>query len=224
MLRRALVVLTLAACASGGFACGDLRREAADGGASTVDAPSGPPPLATVSGGACASGATGQTAFRVRFDPEPSDAGGATPVTEVLGLSDDPTFFSVSTFIGPGGHAPTFAGETLGTGGIALDKTNGIDVTFSLRNLPPIRCVTLALLTRSNTPGTSASFQWSGGHGSGKSPPGSVGATATNAWVKTDVTSELGGVDFHDNLRMNAGPPSDALIVQRIELCVELTR
>lgn len=222
MLVRGATLFAFVTCASV-VACGELRREAPDGGPAvgTVDAAApGPPPLGSVTGGPCTSGAKGATALRVRY--EPGDAGNAVPVVEAFGLADDAGFFDVSTFVGVGGHEPTFAEATLGTGGIALDQTNGVDVKMSLQNLPPIHAVTLALLARSNTPNVSSSFQWSGGHGSGKSPPGSVGATATNVWVQADATRELGAVDFHDVLRITAGPPSNTLIVQRIELCIDL--
>ena len=109
----------------------------------------------------------------------------------------------------------------LGEGGLELSGTVFIDVELSTAGLPPVRGATLAIYGRSFNTTTSGSFSWMSFSGAGASPYAGVSNAAPYRWYLADATSALPAGDGSTLLRIEAGPPSNALVVNRVELCFD---
>ncbi len=81
--------------------------------------------------------------------------------------------------------------------------------------------MTLAIFGRSFSTTTSGSFSWQTFDGTGSSPWGTVANSAPYEWYAADATTEFSPGDGGVLLRIRAGPPSDALIVNRVEVCFD---
>ncbi|MBK7396412.1 MAG: hypothetical protein IPJ34_08965 [Myxococcales bacterium] len=167
-----------------------------------------------ITGGPCSSGAPGATAFRIRW----VDSGGTATVSyEVTGLPDK-SGFKVAAYSTSFGYTPAFSDKFLAVGGLDLSSPQFVDVDLSTVGLTSIKTATLSLYGRSFATGASGSFLWNTFDGSGTS--GSISNVAPYHWDSTVITSGLGPGKVH-KLRIKPGPPSSALVIHRIELCIE---
>ncbi|MCB9592009.1 MAG: hypothetical protein H6719_04690 [Sandaracinaceae bacterium] len=174
----------------------------------------GPPPGAT-----CLSGGTGTHVLRFRWAGSLGD-----PVAYVVYEANtlpDTTRWHVSAASRSIGYRPVFADPFLGEGGLDLSGTVFIDVELSTSGLSRVRNATLAIYGRSFNTTTSGSFEWMSFSGSGASPYAGVSNAAPYAWYGASATSALPAGDSGTLLRIEAGPPSNALVVNRVEICFD---
>jgi len=212
-----------AATGDGGLPDGGLRDGGApDGGARDSGAgDAGPPDSGPRDAGlgGCISGATGTHAVRFRWDG--SGSGSTAYVVYERNQLPDTSRWHVSAASTSIGYRPVFADIFLGVGGLDLEGTAFIDVELSTSGLSSIRNVTIAIFGRSYATTTSGSFRWQTFDGIGASPSGSVANSAPYAWYRADATTEFSPGDSGVLLRLRAGPPSNALIVNRVEICFD---
>jgi hypothetical protein len=170
-----------------------------------------------ISGGPCSSGARGATAFRIAW----IDSGGqATVRYEVNGLPDR-TRWHAGAYGYTIGFTPAFGDPFLGAGGLQLDGSDFVDVELSTANLSHITSATLAIEGRSYNVDTDGSFNWQTFTDVGATPTDFVSNIAPYRWYAADATSAFAPGDSGVLLRIKAGPSSESLVVQRIELCME---
>ncbi len=117
------------------------------------------------------------------------------------------------------GYRPVFDDTFLGEGGLDLHGTGFIDVELSTSGLSSLSGVTIAIYGRSFATTTSGSFTWQTFDGTGAAPSGSVANSAPYEWYLADATTEFSPGDDGALLRIYPGPPSGALIVNRVEIC-----
>lgn len=183
-----------------------------------------------IGGGPCASGGSGATAFRVRWAGSGSGST-AYPVYEVTGLPDK-TGFKAGAYGYSIGYTPTFEDPFLGVGGLRLDSSAFVDIDFSTSGISSISRATLSIFGRSYNTTASGSYNWQTFDGTGSTPTGAVSNSAPYQWY--GPLGYLGSGPIGDvlaviktgktiKLRIKAGGPSGALIVNKIELCLEAT-
>ena len=174
-------------------------------------------PAGVITGGPCLSSATGATAFRVHF----MSAGGQASVSyEVNGLPDK-TRWKVGTYGYVIGFTSSYVDPFLGPGGDGLDDSDFIDIELSTQGLSHIFRATLAIFGRSYDVDTNGSFNWQTFTDVGAAPDNLVSNISPYAWYAADATSAFAAGDGTALLRIKAGPNSDSLVVNRIELCME---
>jgi hypothetical protein len=183
------------------------------GGTSTTDAGDGN----IISGGPCSSGAAGQTAFRIRFT---NASGTAQVVYEAFGLPDHSNEHA-GAYGYQIGFTPPFVDPFLGAGGLGLDDSDFVDLEMSTGGLATIRSATLAIYGRSYAVSTDGSFNWQTFDGTGATDVDFVSNVPPYRWYRANVLGELGAGEAHVLIRIKAGPSSDSLVVNRIELCVD---
>ena len=192
----------------GGGADGQAGADAATGG---LDAAPG-----VITGGPCASGATGATAFRIRW----ADAQGeAYVVYEVDGLPQG-SGDRAGAYGYVIGFTPSFVDPFLGDGGVQLDDSDFIDLQLSTAGVSSIAHATLAIYGRSYNVDTSGSFNWQTFVGTGSTDTDYVSNVAPYQWYPADMTTEIAPGDGNTLIRIKAGPSSNALVVNQIELCL----
>jgi len=170
-----------------------------------------------ITGGACLSGATGATAFRVRW----ADGGNtAYPVYEVSGLPD-PSRSKAGAYGYQIGFTASYVDPFLAQGGLQLDSSDFIDLELSSVGVTTIRSATLALYGRSYNTTASGSFNWQTFEGTGATNSDSVANSAPYAWYGGDVAAVLSPGDNKILIRIKAGPSSSSLVVNRVELCLD---
>lgn len=196
----------------------------ADGHSGSHDATSTPADAATshdaftgvITGGPCSSGAQGQAAYRIRW----ADGGGtAYVVYEVDGLPDHSRDHA-GAYGYQIGFTPSFVDPYLGNGGLQLDGSDFVDLEITTAGVSAISRATLAIYGRSFDTTTSGSFNWQTFVGTGSSPTDSVSNVAPYHWYSADMTTELAPNDSNTLIRIKAGPSSDVLVVNQIELCL----
>lgn len=171
-------------------------------------APSGP-----ISGGPCMSGAPGATALRIRF----YSSGGKVLVSyEKWGLPDA-SRQKAGIYGYTIGYTPSWDGW--GEGGLLLNSSNFVDIELSTVGLSSISKSTLSLYGHSYT--STGSFSWQTFDGSGATPPNSMSGMITHAWSSGDATAAFPPAKGGALLRIKAGPSSNSLVVNRIELCMQ---
>ena len=192
----------------------DTGTTVIDTGTTVTDTgPSGP-----ITGGPCVSGAPGATAIRVRF----YNGGGKPTVSyDVWGLPD-----KSRQKVGVFGYTipytvPGWADPFLGEGGLQLDSSNFIDIELSTVGLSSISRATLSLYGRSYATSTSGSFTWQTFKGTGATPSSSMSNTTPYKWWPGTATAAFVGGDGGVLLRIKAGPSSNSVVVNKIELCME---
>lgn len=174
--------------------------------------PSGP-----ISGGPCSSGASGATAFRVRW----TDGGGRATVSyDVHGLPDK-SRWKVGAYGYSIGFTPKFVDPFLGSGGLQLDSSSFIDVELSTVGFSSIASASLSILGRSYSTGSSGSFNWMTFTGSGATPLNHVSNVAPYRWYTGDVTAAIAPSDRGILLRIKAAGSSNSLVVNSLELCIQ---
>jgi hypothetical protein len=182
----------------------------------TVDAPiDARPPI--ISGGPCVSGAPGETAYRIRW----TNGGGTAIVSyEVHGLPDT-SRFRAGAYSQSIGFTPRYVDIPLGGGGLELSGTVFVDLELSTVGLAQISRATLSILGRSYNTTASGSFTWQTFDGVGATPTNLVSNVAPYRWYGGDMTTEISAGDNGVLLRIRPGPSSNALVVSRIELCMQ---
>lgn len=186
----------------------------ADAGARDAGHDAGP-----ITTGDCISGATGTHA--VRFQWTGSRPGSTAYVVYERDQLPDTSRWRVTAASTSIGYTPVFDDTYLGEGGLDLEGTTFIDVELSTVGLTSIRNVTIAIYGRSFATTTSGSFEWQTFGGTGSSPYGSIANSTPYEWYRADATSEFSPDDSGVLLRLRAGGPSDALIVNRVEICFD---
>ena len=185
-----------------------------DGGGDHLD---GGTTTGIITGGPCSSGSPGATAYRVTW----ADGGGTAYVMyDVNGLPDhsrdhtDAYGYEI-------GFTPSFVDPFLGAGGVALDDDDFIDIELSTVGVSAIASATLSIFGRSYNVDTSGSFNWQTFVDTGSAPTDLVSNVAPYAWYSADMTSALAPGDYGALIRIKAGPSSDSLVVNQIELCLQ---
>ena len=192
-------------------------HDAAIDGSTTHDAAPPDAPTGIITGGPCISGTQGATAYRVRF----ADGGGtAYAVYEVNGLPDK-TRDHTEAYGYQIGFTPSFVDPFLGDGGVQLDDSDFIDIEISTSGVSSITRAMLSIYGRSYNTTASGSFNWQTFTGTGATDTDFVSNVAPYQWYTADMTTELAPGDSGVLLRIKAGPSSDALVVNRIELCLD---
>ena len=172
--------------------------------------------VGVITGGPCASGASGQAAYRIRW----ANAGGtAYVIYEVDGLPDHSRDHAAA-YGYQIGFTPSFVDPFLGDGGLQLDDNDFVDLEITTAGVSSISSATLSIYGRSFDTTTSGSFNWQTFVGTGSSPIDSVSNVAPYQWYSADMTTELAPNDSNTLIRIKAGPSSDVLVVNRIELCL----
>ena len=174
-------------------------------------------PTGPITGGPCISGAAGATAFRIKWI---SGGSTATVSYEVDGLPDKARW-KAGAYGYSIGFSPSFVDPFLGAGGLQLDSSDFVDVELSTVGLSSIRSATLAIYGRSYDTTTSGSFNWMTFTDTGSTPTNFVSNVAPYRWYAYDATSAFRTGDGGVLLRIKAGPSSDTLVVNRIELCMD---
>ena len=171
-----------------------------------------------ISGGPCASGASGATAYRVRWAGS-SPGTTAYPVYEVNGLPDK-SRDHIGAYTYQIGGTAIWDDPYLGAGGLVLDSSDFVDIELSTTGVTHIYKATLAILGRSFATTSDGSFSWQTAMGIGSTAANAVSNVAPYSWYKADATSEIDAGNAGLLLRIKAGPSSDSLVVNRIELCL----
>jgi hypothetical protein len=197
----------------GGGNGGDGGGNGGDGGGGGGDAPAG-----IIDGGPCMSGQSGATAYRVRWTGSTSGST-ATVVYEVNGLPDTSRDHT-GAFGYQIGYTPVFVDPFLGVGGLQLDGSNFIDIELTTVGVASIANAKLAIFGRSFNTTASGSFNWQTFDGTGSTPSNHVSNVAPYQWYAGDMTTEITPGDNGVLIRIKAGPNSNALVVNRVELCM----
>jgi hypothetical protein len=169
-----------------------------------------------ITGGPCASGATGATAIRVRW----VNAGGIAQVQyEAFGMPDH-SVEKVGAYGYQIGFMPPFVDTALAEGGLQLDSNDFVDIELSARGIASITRATLAIYGRSYAVSASGSFNWLSFTDSGETPTDFVSNVPPYRWYLADIGKTIAAGDAGVRVRIKAGPSSDALAVNRIEICL----
>ena len=119
------------------------------------------------------------------------------------------------------GYRPVFTDTFLGAGGLELSGTVFIDVELSTAMLSSIRGVTISVFGRSFNTTASGSFRWQTFDGIGAAPTNLVANSAPYEWYGADATAAFTPGDSGVRLRLRAGPSSNSLVVNRVEVCFD---
>jgi hypothetical protein len=194
--------------ADGGADSGSMSADAA------TDATTG-----VLSGGPCVSGTAGATAYRIRWA---NGGGTAYPVYEIDGLPDHSRNHTAA-YGYQIGFTASYVDMFLGPGGLQLDGSDFVDIEITTAGVSTIARATLSIYGRSYNTTTSGSFNWQTFHGTGSTATNSVSNVAPYQWYSGDMTTEITPGDTGVLIRIKAGPSSGALVVNRIELCMQAT-
>jgi hypothetical protein len=184
-----------------------------DGGMGGMDAGN----VGPITGGPCASGAPGKTAYRIRWA---QSANTAYVVYEVNGLPDQ-TPDHAGAYGYQIGFTPSYVDPFLAQGGLQLDGSCFVDIDLSTQGLASITNATLSIYGRSYNTTASGSFNWQTFDGTGSTATNSVSNAAPYQWYAGDMTTEISPGDGGVKIRIKAGPNSGALVVNKIELCMQ---
>jgi hypothetical protein len=109
----------------------------------------------------------------------------------------------------------------LGEGGLDMGGTTFIDVERSTAVLSRVRTATVSIYGRSFNTTSAGSFSWQTFSGTGATASGSVPNGAAYQWVPGVATAALPADDSSTLLRIRPGPPTNRLVVNRVEICFE---
>jgi hypothetical protein len=167
--------------------------------------------------GSCQSGAVGTMAFRIGWS---DGQGEAYPVYEEDSLPD-----TSRDHAGAYGYTIPFTASYvdpfLGAGGVGLDSSDFIDLELSTVGLSVINTATLSIYGRSYDVSANGSFNWQTFNGTGDAPTDLVSNISPYQWYSADMTTEISPGDGMVLVRVKAGPSSDSLVVNRIEICID---
>ena len=82
------------------------------------------------------------------------------------------------------------------------------------------RAPRISIYGRSFDVDTNGSFNWQTFVGTGETATDFVSNSAPYQWYSADMTTEITAGDSGVLIRIKAGPSSDSLVVNRIELCI----
>ena len=153
----------------------------------------------------------GWTAFRFHY------LGSTTAIVDTIGLPDR------SNFQAAPGTTTTFDDAAHG-GGISIASGNFILIRFSVDGLTRIKSATLTILGRSYNTTTSGSFRASSPlWGDIKTPTNAVSNAWPYDWTSVDYTANVHPGDPRGStvIRIYAGPSSNSLIINTVELCID---
>jgi hypothetical protein len=185
------------------------------GGGGAIDGGGGG--VGIITGGPCLSGASGASAYRVRF----ANAGGqAQVIYEGNGLPDTSRDHT-GVYGYQIGFTSSFVDTFLAEGGLQLNSSSFVDIEISTLGVSSIQSATLSIYGRSYNTTTSGSFHWQTFSGVGSAPTNLVANSAPYEWYSADMLTEIEPNDDSVLLRIKAGPSSGSLAVNRIELCLE---
>jgi hypothetical protein len=170
-----------------------------------------------ITGGPCRSGAAGAAAYRVHWA---NGGGTAYAVYDVDGFPDHSRDHA-EAYGYQIGFSASWVDPFLGAGGVGLDDSDFIDLEISTVGVSSITSATLSILGRSYDTTASGSFNWQTFVDTGETPTDLVSNVAPYVWYSADMTSALAPNDSGALIRIKAGPSSDSLVVNTIELCVE---
>lgn len=173
---------------------------------------------ASASGG-CISGAIGTHVARFRWYG--SSSGSRAAVSYEANTLPDPSRWRVTANSRSIGYTPVFSDPFLGEGGLELSGTAFIDVELSTAGLSRLSGVTLAVYGRSFNTTAGGSFAWRTFDGTGATPSGFVYNSAPYRWYRADASAAFVAGNGAVLLRITPGPPSGALIVNRVEVCFD---
>jgi len=159
----------------------------------------------------------GATAYRVRWA---NGGGTAYPVYEVNGLPDKSRDHT-GAYGYQIGFTASYVDPFLAQGGLQLDGSDFVDIDISTVGVSQIVQAKLAIYGRSYNTTASGSFNWQTFEGTGTTATNAVSNVAPYAWYAGDMTTEISPGDGGIKIRIKAGPSSGALVVNRIELCVQ---
>src|SRR5262249_31562236 len=165
------------------------------------------------------SGATGTHAVRFRWTG--SGSGSTASVVYEANTLPDTSRWHVSAGASSIGFTPVFVDTALASGGLDLEGDVFVDVELSTAGLSAINAATIAVYRRSyNTP-PSGSFTWQTAHGTGAAPTNLVSNVAPYRWYPADATPAFAPGEGGALVRLRAGPSSNALAVNRVEICFD---
>ena len=174
-------------------------------------------PIGIISGGPCLSGQPGQTAYRMRWAQSGSTA---YPVYEVNGLPDK-SRDKTGAYGYQIGFTPSYVDPFLAQGGLQLNSSSFVDIELSTVGVSAIQSAKLAIYGRSFNTTASGSFHWQTFDGTGTTATNAVSNSAPYQWYAGDMTTEVSPNDNSVLVRIKAGPSSNSLVVNRIELCMQ---
>ena len=157
----------------------------------------------------------------MRFQWKGSYPGSTAYVSYTFNNLPDTSNWKVGAYSTNIGYTPVYDDTYLGAGGLDLEGTAFIDVNMSTAGLSSISHVTLSIYGRSFNTTTSGSFNWQTFQGTGASPYGGVYNSAPYQWYSADATAAFTPGDSGVLLRIKADGPSDALIVDYVEICFD---
>ena len=166
----------------------------------------------------CVSGAAGN--YVARFSWQGSQGSTAYPRYEMNTLPDS-SRWNVSAASTSIGYSPIYDDTFLGPGGFDLETPAFMDVQLSTVGLSAIRAVTIAIYGRSFSTGASGSFSWQTFTGNGATPANLVANSTPYRWYAGDATIAFVPDDNTVLLRVRPGASSNALIVNRVEICFD---
>jgi len=114
-----------------------------------------------------------------------------------------------------------FVDTALAVGGLDLEGTVFMDVEISTASLSAIDRATIAIFGRSYNTTTSGSFTWQTIAGTGAAPTNLISNVAPYRWYAADATTEIRPGQSGALVRLRAGPSSNALAVNRVEICFD---
>lgn len=156
---------------------------------------------------------TGWAAFRFHY------SGSTSASIDALGLPDRSNFEAVPA------RSTSFT-DALHGGGIEIASGNWILIRFSVVGLTSIRGATLSIYGRSYNTGASGSFDaWSPIYGSITSPTNSISNAWPYTWTSVDYSGnvKVGDAPGLTGIRLYAGPSSNNLVINTVELCLDAT-
>jgi hypothetical protein len=169
-----------------------------------------------ITGGPCHSGATGAAAYRITW----ANGGGTAYVQYNVNGFPDHTTDHAGAYGYQIGFTPSFVDPFLGAGGVALDDSDFIDLQFSTIGISSISSATLSILGRSYNTTAPGSFNWQTLYDVDGTADNFVSNSAPYQWYSADITPALETGQGGLLLRIKAGPASDALVVNQIEICL----
>jgi hypothetical protein len=158
----------------------------------------------------CKNG-VGWAAFRFKYD------GSTSSRLEAFGLPDSSNWEAVVV------RSTSFT-DALHGGGVEIASGNWILIRFSLVGLSVIRSAKLSVYGSSYSTGASGSINaWSPIYGDNASPTNSFSNAWPYTWNSVDYTRSLGIGDSKDltGIRLYAGPGSNDLVINTVELCLD---
>jgi hypothetical protein len=188
-----------------------------DGGGIVINDAGMDAPAGIITGGPCASGSAGAAAYRIRWQ---NSGGTATVSYEVNGLPDkSPDHAGAYGY--QIGFTPSYVDPFLAQGGLQLDGSDFVDIDLSTEGVTSITRAMLSIYGRSYNTTASGSFNWQTFDGTGSTATNFVSNVAPYQWYSADMTTEISPGDGGVKIRIKAGPNSGALVVNKIELCLQ---